>query len=150
MHVAPYKTILSPQNNMNIYRGCTHGCIYCDSRSACYQMAHDFEDIEVKTDALAILESAYRQINSIDFLRRTFPERCGLLRRLRRVRVTYPAGWTGQERERYLDQWRRATALTQAAIASCCSSMRSNGSRLSSCAATALAATNAGSTADSS
>jgi hypothetical protein len=60
---------------------------------------------------LAILEQAYRQINSIDFLRRTFPERCGLLRRLRRVRVTYPAGWTGQERERYLDQWRRATEL---------------------------------------
>lgn len=61
--------------------------------------------------ALAILEAAYRQINSVDFLRRTFPDRCGLIRRLRRVRVTYPAGWTGQERERYLDQWRRATAL---------------------------------------
>lgn len=61
MHVAPYKTILSPKNNMNIYRGCTHGCIYCDSRSACYQMAHDFEDIEVKSDALAILESQLRR-----------------------------------------------------------------------------------------
>lgn len=61
--------------------------------------------------ALSILETTYRQINSVDFLRRTFPERCGVLRRLRRVRVTYPAGWTGQERERYLDQWRRATDL---------------------------------------
>lgn len=61
--------------------------------------------------ALAILETAYRQINSIDFLRRTFPERGGLVRRLRRVRVTYPAGWSGQERERYLDQWRRACSL---------------------------------------
>ena len=48
MHYENYKTILSPQNGMNIYRGCTHGCIYCDSRSACYQMKHDFEDIEVK------------------------------------------------------------------------------------------------------
>ncbi len=61
--------------------------------------------------ALSILESAYRQINSIDFLRRTFPERGGIIRRLRRVRVTYPAGWSGQERERYLDQWRRACSL---------------------------------------
>jgi DNA repair photolyase len=42
---------------MNIYRGCTHGCIYCDSRSACYQMKHDFEDIEIKRDAVRILES---------------------------------------------------------------------------------------------
>ena len=33
---------------MNLYRGCTHGCIYCDSRSKCYQMPHDFEDVEVK------------------------------------------------------------------------------------------------------
>lgn len=56
MHYADYKTILSPQNGMNLYRGCTHGCIYCDSRSACYQMGHDFEDIEVKRNAPAILE----------------------------------------------------------------------------------------------
>jgi len=57
MHYADYKTILSPRNGMNIYRGCTHGCIYCDSRSFCYQMTHDFEDIEVKRDAVRILES---------------------------------------------------------------------------------------------
>jgi len=57
MHYADYKTILSPKNGMNIYRGCSHGCIYCDSRSACYQMKHDFEDIEVKRDAVRILES---------------------------------------------------------------------------------------------
>ena len=56
MHYADYKTILSPHNGMNLYRGCTHGCIYCDSRSACYQMKHDFEDIEVKRDAARILE----------------------------------------------------------------------------------------------
>jgi DNA repair photolyase len=57
MHYADYKTILSPQNGMNIYRGCTHGCIYCDSRSVCYQMKHDFEDIEVKRGAARILEA---------------------------------------------------------------------------------------------
>lgn len=46
---------------MNIYRGCTHGCIYCDSRSKCYQMAHDFEDIEIKKNAVQILESQLRR-----------------------------------------------------------------------------------------
>lgn len=48
MHETEVKGILSAKNGMNIYRGCTHGCIYCDSRSKCYQMHHDFEDIEVK------------------------------------------------------------------------------------------------------
>ncbi len=57
MHYAQYKTILSPRNGMNLYRGCTHGCIYCDARSTCYQMKHDFEDIEVKQNAAMILES---------------------------------------------------------------------------------------------
>lgn len=61
MHYADYKTILSPQNGMNIYRGCTHGCIYCDSRSACYQMKHDFEDIEVKRNAPQILEQQLKR-----------------------------------------------------------------------------------------
>jgi len=61
VHYADYKTILSPQNGMNIYRGCTHGCIYCDSRSACYQMDHDFEDIEVKRGAAQILESQLKR-----------------------------------------------------------------------------------------
>ena len=46
---------------MNIYRGCSHGCIYCDSRSACYRMKHDFEDIEVKNDAALILEAQLRR-----------------------------------------------------------------------------------------
>ena len=57
MHYADYKTILSAQNGMNLYRGCSHGCIYCDSRSDCYQIKHDFEDIEVKRNAAKILES---------------------------------------------------------------------------------------------
>lgn len=45
---------------MNIYRGCTHGCIYCDSRSSCYQFAHPFEDVEVKQNAPELLEKALR------------------------------------------------------------------------------------------
>ena len=60
-HFADYKTILSPKNGMNLYRGCTHGCIYCDSRSACYQMKHDFEYIEVKRNAAEIFERQLRQ-----------------------------------------------------------------------------------------
>ena len=56
MHYKEVKAILSPQNGMNLYRGCTHGCIYCDSRSTCYRMNHDFEDIEVKLKADELLE----------------------------------------------------------------------------------------------
>ena len=51
MHFEDVKGVLSPKGNMNIYRGCTHGCIYCDSRSVCYNMPHDFEDVLVKTNA---------------------------------------------------------------------------------------------------
>ena len=46
---------------MNLYRGCTHGCIYCDSRSDVYQMHHRFEDIEVKRNAIQILEQELRR-----------------------------------------------------------------------------------------
>lgn len=60
MHFVNAKGILSAKNGMNIYRGCTHGCIYCDSRSTCYQMQHDFEDIEVKQNAPDLLEKALR------------------------------------------------------------------------------------------
>ena len=48
MHYVTSKGILSASNGMNLYRGCTHGCIYCDSRSNCYHIDHAFEDIEVK------------------------------------------------------------------------------------------------------
>lgn len=61
MHFVDAKGILSAKNGMNIYRGCTHGCIYCDSRSTCYQMKHDFEDIEVKQNAPVLLEEALRK-----------------------------------------------------------------------------------------
>lgn len=61
MHFVNAKGILSARNGINIYRGCTHGCIYCDSRSLCYQMRHDFEDIEVKQNAPELLEYALRR-----------------------------------------------------------------------------------------
>lgn len=61
MHEVTAKGILSAQNGMNIYRGCSHGCIYCDSRSLCYNMNHDFEDIEVKANAAELLENALRR-----------------------------------------------------------------------------------------
>lgn len=61
MHYVHTKGILSPQNGMNLYRGCSHGCIYCDSRSHCYGMNHPFEDIEVKENALQKLEEALKR-----------------------------------------------------------------------------------------
>lgn len=60
MHFVNAKSILSARNGMNLYRGCTHGCIYCDSRSTCYNFSHAFEDIEVKQNAPALLEQALR------------------------------------------------------------------------------------------
>ena len=61
MHFTKVKGILSPKNGMNLYRGCTHGCIYCDSRSTGYQMNHKFEDIEVKENAIELLEDALKR-----------------------------------------------------------------------------------------
>lgn len=60
MHFVKAKSILTP-DAMNLYRGCQHGCIYCDARSHCYQMQHDFEDIEVKENALELLEDALKR-----------------------------------------------------------------------------------------
>ena len=63
MHFVDAKGILTGKNGlqgMNIYRGCTHGCIYCDSRSKCYQFTHSFEDIEVKQNAPELLEKALK------------------------------------------------------------------------------------------
>lgn len=63
MHFVDAKSILtanSGMHGMNIYRGCTHGCIYCDSRSLCYGFTHAFEDIEVKCNAPELLERELR------------------------------------------------------------------------------------------
>ena len=63
MHFTEAKNILTGKSGrygMNIYRGCSHGCIYCDSRSRCYQFDHPFEDIEVKKNAPELLEAALR------------------------------------------------------------------------------------------
>lgn len=56
MHFVEAKSLLTKWNGMNIYRGCSHGCVYCDSRSDCYQFRHPFEDIEVKQNAPELLE----------------------------------------------------------------------------------------------
>ena len=64
MHEVEVKGILSAQNGMNLYRGCTHGCIYCDSRSVCYNMDHDFEDVLVKENAPVLLEKALKSRRS--------------------------------------------------------------------------------------
>ncbi|EPU04634.1 radical SAM protein [Streptococcus agalactiae BSU167] len=61
MHFMKVKGILSSKNGMNLFRGCTHGCIYCDSRSKCYQINHRFEDVEVKENALQLLENSLRR-----------------------------------------------------------------------------------------
>ncbi len=60
MHLVNVKGILSAQNGMNVYRGCSHGCIYCDTRSTCYGFTHEFEDIEVKQNAPELLERALK------------------------------------------------------------------------------------------
>ncbi len=60
MHYEKVKGILSARNGMNLYRGCQHGCIYCDARSRCYQINHIFEDIAVKENATELLEAALK------------------------------------------------------------------------------------------
>ncbi|HWR61470.1 MAG TPA: radical SAM protein [Clostridia bacterium] len=65
MRLIPAKTIISGymnnnswfgnNYNMNIYKGCCHGCIYCDSRSECYHV-ENFDEVRAKKNALAIIE----------------------------------------------------------------------------------------------
>ena len=61
MHFIESKSILSPNNGMNLYRGCQHGCIYCDSRSRCYHLNHRFEDVAVKANGVELLELALKR-----------------------------------------------------------------------------------------
>lgn len=70
METAPAKHLLTPVRcgmddfyhadwNMNLYRGCSHGCIYCDSRSLCYGIDR-FDAVRPKENALALLEKELR------------------------------------------------------------------------------------------
>ena len=56
MHYVKAKGIFTSDYGINLYRGCTHGCIYCDSRSEIYGMNHKFEDIQVKENAVELLK----------------------------------------------------------------------------------------------
>ena len=69
MEYVPAKTIVTKAKgdswfgidyNMNIYRGCCHGCIYCDSRSDCYQIK-DFDTVKAKENALQIIRDDLRR-----------------------------------------------------------------------------------------
>lgn len=64
MKLIPAKTIISGYRsgsawfgnnyNMNLYKGCCHGCIYCDSRSECYHV-ENFDEVRAKENALVLL-----------------------------------------------------------------------------------------------
>ena len=69
MEYIPAKTILhrskstqwfGTDHTLNLYRGCCHGCIYCDSRSACYGI-ESFDRVRAKQDALRILRDELRR-----------------------------------------------------------------------------------------
>ena len=70
MDYIPAKTIITKTKapskwfgidyNMNIYKGCCHGCIYCDSRSDCYQI-QDFDRVRIKENALQIIRDDLRR-----------------------------------------------------------------------------------------
>lgn len=61
MHTIESKSILTSRNWINLYRGCQHGCIYCDSRSRCYHMDHRFEDVAVKKNGIELLDLALKR-----------------------------------------------------------------------------------------
>jgi DNA repair photolyase len=44
--------------NMNLYRGCEHQCVYCDTRSACYQIENFNEEVLIKINAIDLLEDS--------------------------------------------------------------------------------------------
>ena len=59
-HVKQPDTWFGLKYNLNLYRGCQHQCIYCDSRSECYQI-ENFKDILVKANALELLENELKR-----------------------------------------------------------------------------------------
>ncbi|MEY8403746.1 radical SAM protein [Oscillospiraceae bacterium 44-34] len=54
LHRSKSTSWFGTDHTMNLYRGCCHGCLYCDSRSSCYQNP-DFDRVKVKADALRLL-----------------------------------------------------------------------------------------------
>lgn len=69
MEMIPAKTIVTRNKdtswfgsdyNMNLYRGCSHGCIYCDSRSRCYRV-ENFDHVRVKENALQVVRDDLRR-----------------------------------------------------------------------------------------
>ena len=46
--------------NMNLYKGCSHGCIYCDSRSNCYQI-EEFDRVRAKENEICILQQELKR-----------------------------------------------------------------------------------------
>lgn len=69
METVPAKTIVTRNKdtswfgsdyNMNLYRGCCHGCIYCDSRSSCYRV-ENFDKVRVKENALQLMRDDLRR-----------------------------------------------------------------------------------------
>jgi DNA repair photolyase len=53
------KRIVQANNNFNLYKGCSHGCIYCDSRSLCYQI-DAFDEVSFKKDAILLMNEELR------------------------------------------------------------------------------------------
>lgn len=69
MEYIPAKTIVTRNKsaawfgadyNMNIYKGCCHGCIYCDSRSDCYRV-ENFDRVRAKENALELIRNDLRR-----------------------------------------------------------------------------------------
>lgn len=69
MKTIPAKSILQKNKsgawfgndyNMNLYKGCCHGCIYCDSRSGCYNI-DNFDEVRAKENALEILRDELKR-----------------------------------------------------------------------------------------
>lgn len=101
MHYVKAKGIFTSDYGINLYRGCTHGCIYCDSRSEIYGMNHKFEDIQVKENAIELLKKGLvkRKPSMIGTGAMTDPyipleKRLGFVRKTLELVYRYGFGWS--------------------------------------------------------